>query len=155
MTICDDSVETNLVEVRGLKLEHLVDTSTVDGISCVCHLLGRTIGTAEASRDELLSILVKQVESIEVGTCRNLDQLRETVADLSLRESAEEGEVKEGANRGVVSTKTVLVVAVVNSDLDGHRSIDQTNHSSGDTDEVGVTAVRCTGESVRMLVLFG
>lgn len=154
MTVGNDSIETNLVEVGGLKLKHLVNTSAVDGICCVGNLLGGTIGTAEASGDELLSVLVKQVEGVEVSAGRNLNQLRETVTDLSLRESAEEGEIEESTDRGVVSTETVLVVAVVDGNLDGHRSIDQTNHRSGDTDEVGVAAVRCTCKSVGLLVLF-
>lgn len=50
-------------------------------------------------------------------------------------------------NRGVVSTQPVLVIAVVNSDLDTDASINETNDSGRDTDEVCVPAVRSTRES--------
>lgn len=154
MTVSNDSVKTNLVEVRGLELEHLVDTSAVDGVGCFGNLLGRSVGTTETGRDELLAVLVEQVEGVKVSTGRDLNQLRETVTDLSLRETAEEREIEEGADRSMVSTETVLVVAVVDGNLDGNGSINQTNHSSGDSDEVGVAAVRRTGESTELLVLF-
>lgn len=148
MAVGNDSVKTNFVEVGGLKLQHLVDTSAVDLVGSIANLLGSTITTTEASGDELLTILVQQVEGVEVGTGGDLDQLCETVADLGIGESAEEGKVKEGVHGSVVGTKTVLVVVVVDANLDGDGSINQTNDSGGHTDEVGVSAVSRTSETV-------
>lgn len=148
MAVGNDSVKTNFVEVGGLKLQHLVDTSAVDLVGSIANLLGSTITTTEASGDELLTVLVQQVEGVEVGTGGDLDQLCETVADLSIGESAEEGKVKEGVHGSVVGTKTVLVVVVVDANLDGDGSINQTNDSGGHTDEVGVSAVSRTSETV-------
>lgn len=148
MAVGNDSVKTNFVEVGGLKLQHLVDTSAVDLVGSIANLLGSTITTTEASGDKLLTILVQQVEGVEVGTGGDLDQLCETVADLGIGESAEEGKVKEGVHGSVVGTKTVLVVVVVDANLDGDGSINQTNDSGGHTDEVGVSAVSRTSETV-------
>jgi len=148
VAVGNDSVKTNFVEVGGLKLQHLVDTSAVDLVGSIANLLGSTITTTEASGDKLLTILVQQVEGVEVGTGGDLDQLCETVADLGIGESAEEGKVKEGVHGSVVGTKTVLVVVVVDANLDGDGSINQTNDSGGHTDEVGVSAVSRTSETV-------
>ena len=148
MAVGNDSVKTNLVEVGGLKLQHLVDTSAVDLVGSIANLLGSTITTTEASGDELLTVLVQQVEGVEVGTGGDLDQLCETVADLGIGERAEEGEVKEGVHGSVVGTKTVLVVVVVDTNLDRDGSVNETNDGGGNTDEVGVSAVGSTCESV-------
>jgi len=148
VAVGNDSVKTNLVEVGGLKLQHLVDTSAVDLVGSIANLLGSTITTTEASGDELLTVLVQQVEGVEVGTGGDLDQLCKTVANLGIGESAEEGKVKEGVHGSVVGTKTVLVVVVVDANLDGDGSINQTNDSGGHTDEVGVSAVSRTSETV-------
>lgn len=148
VTIGDDSVETNLVKVGGLELQHLVNTVAVDLVSGILDLLGSTITTAKASGDELLAILVEEVEGVEVSASRDLDQLCESVADLSIGKCAKEAKVKEGVHGSVVGTQTVLVVAVVDGNLDRDRGINQTNDSGGDTNEVGVSAVGSTGETV-------
>ena len=49
----------------------------------------------------------------------------------------------------MVRTKAVLVVAVVDCDLDRHRSVYQTNDSGWDSDEVSVPPVRSASESAR------
>ena len=76
-----------------------------------------------------------------MGAGRNLDQLCETVSYLALWQSLQEREVEECVHRGVVRSETVLVVAVVDSDLDTDAGIDQANDGSWDTDEVGVPSV--------------
>lgn len=82
-----------------------------------------------------------------MSTGRDLDELCEAVADLSHRQSAEECEVKECMDWGMVSAKTVLVVAVVDSHFDADTSVNQTNDCSGHSDEVGVASVGSTSES--------
>lgn len=149
MAICDDSVKTNLVQVGGLKLQHLVDTSPVDRIGGIGNLLRRAICTAEAGLDELLAVLVQKVEGVKVSASGDLDQLCKSVSDLSLGKRSKESEVEEGVHWCVVGTQAVFVVAVVDSHLDRDRGVDQTNDGSGDTDEVGVSAVRSTSKSVR------
>jgi len=148
VTVGNDSVKTNFVKVGGLKLQHLVDTAAVDLVGSVANLLGSTLTATESGFNELLTVLVEQVEGVEVGTGRDLDQLCETVADLGIGKRAEEGEVKEGVHGSMVGTKTVLVVVVVDTDLDRDGGVNETNNGGGNTDEVGVSAVSSTSESV-------
>ena len=63
MAVGNDSVKSNLVEVRGLKLQHLVNASAVDLVCGITDFLRCAICTTEAAVDELLTILVKEVES--------------------------------------------------------------------------------------------
>lgn len=76
-----------------------------------------------------------------MGTGRDLDKLGESIADLTSRQRSKESEVQESVHRGVVRAQPVLIVAVVDGDLDGDRSIDQANDSRRDPNEVGVSAV--------------
>lgn len=117
-----------------------MDTSAVDLVGSFEDLLVVTL-TAEASSDKLLAVLVQQVKRGLVRTCRNLDQLRETISNLTFWEGLQECKVQEGVHRGVVSSKAVLVVAIVDSNLDTDTSIDQTDDSGGNSDEVGIPAV--------------
>jgi len=82
VAICDDSVQADFVEIRCLQLQHLMDAFLVDLIRCLADLLGCAIRAPETSLDELLTVLVEQVECVEVGTSRDLDQLGEAVSDL-------------------------------------------------------------------------
>jgi len=141
VAVCNDSVESDLVKVRGLELQHLVDTVAADLVRGVANLLGGVVGATEAGGDQLLGVLVQEVEGLQVCTGGDLDKLCESVSDLCLGKRAEEGEVKEGLDGCVVSTETVLVVAVVNGNLDGDGGINETNDGGGDTDVVGVSAV--------------
>ena len=141
MAVCDNAVETDLVKVRGLELEHLVDTSPVNPVGSILDLLLSTIGVTESGVNELLGVLVEKIECGQVSTAGDLDQLCETVSDLRSGKSTEETEVKEGVDGGVVCTETVLVVGVVDADLDGDGGVDQANDGCGNADEVGVAAV--------------
>ena len=49
----------------------------------------------------------------------------------------------------MIGAKTILVVAVVDRDLDGYGRINQTNNGCWDTDEVRVSAVSSTRETVQ------
>ena len=114
MAVGDDAVQTNLVEVGCLKLQHLEDTGTVYLIRCLANL-GVDVVTTEARGDQLLTVLVEKLESWPVTACGDLDQLCETVSDLRSGKSTEETEVKEGVDGGVVCTEAVLVVGVVDA----------------------------------------
>lgn len=118
VTISNDTVEADFVQVWSFQLQHLVDASSVDLVTGLGDLLGSIIRAAEASLDDLFGVLVKQVKGWQVCTRGDLDQLREAIADLCLWQSAEEGEVKEGVDRCVVCAKAVFVVAVVHSHFD-------------------------------------
>jgi hypothetical protein len=64
------------------------------------------------------------------GKNTNLDDLGETVPDLSDGESLEEVEVEEGVHGSVVGTESVLELLVVDSDLDRNGGIDETDEGS-------------------------
>ncbi len=149
MAICNDSIQADLVQVRRLQLQHLVDPFSVDLISRLDQLLRASIRAAKTLLNQLLAVLVQQVKGVEMRTSRDLDQLREAVADLSRGQRSQEREVEEGVDGCVVGAQTVLVVSVVDSDLDGDGGIDQADDRGGDPDEICVAAVRSTCESVR------
>ena len=54
----------------------------------------------------------------------------------------------------MIGTKTILVIAVINSDLDRDRCIDQTDHSRGNADVVGVTSIRSASKSDEQWLAF-
>lgn len=139
----DDSVEAKLVQVGGFELEHGLDTSVAD-LGTGCNDVLAALLVSETGLDELLSVLDKQVPDSLVADRGDFDELGETVSDLSNGESLEEGEVEEGVERSVVGTESVLQLSVVESDLDRDGSIDETDQSGGDSDEVGSSSVRRT-----------
>ena len=98
MTVCNNSVQSNLMQVGCLQLQHLVNTFHIDFIGGVTDLLRCAICTAETSLNELLAILVQQIESGQVRATRDLDQLRKAITDLSCGKGAQEGEVEEGVD---------------------------------------------------------
>lgn len=55
-------------------------------------------------------------------------------------------------HRCVISTQAVLIIAIVDSNLDRHGSVDQTNHRGRHSDEIGVPAVGGTSESASVIV---
>ena len=148
MAVCNNSVQPNLVQVGRLKLQHLVNTSPVDLVGSLLDLWFRTISTAESSVDQILGVFIEEVESGQMSTAGNLDQLSEPVSGLSDWQSSEEAEIEEGVHRSVVGAQAILVVAIVDGDLDGDRGINQANHGGWDTDVVGVSSVGCTSKSV-------
>jgi len=154
VTVGNDTVKANLVEVGCLELQHLVDTSPVDLVGCVLDLLLSTVGVTESGVNELFGVLVEKVECGQVSTARDLNQLCETVPDLRSGECAEETEVEECVLGCVVGTETVLVVAVVDTDLDRDGCVNQADNGGGNADEVGVAAVCGTSKSGRWLARF-
>lgn len=104
MTVGNDTIQHDLVKIGRLQLEHLVDTSPTDPVRSLLQLRTGIVGPAEAGTDEVLAVLVEQIKSLPVGARRDLDQLGEAVADLSLWQRAEECEVEEGMDGSVVST---------------------------------------------------
>lgn len=122
MTVSDDTVKADFVKVGCLQLQHLVDASTVDGVGSLTNLLVVAL-TTKAGSDQLLAVLVKKIECGFVSTCRDLDQLGKAVSDLCLGQCLQEREIQEGVDGSVVGTQPVLVVAVVDTDLDAHTSI--------------------------------
>jgi hypothetical protein len=152
VTVGDDAVEHDLVEVGGLELEHLVDTGTADAVGGLLQVVRGAVCAAEARGDEVLAVGVEEVEGGLVGAGRDLDELGEAIADLGDGEGAEEGEVKECVDGGMVGSETVLVVAVVDGNLDGDGGINEADDGGGDADEVGVAAVGRTCKPGTVLV---
>jgi hypothetical protein len=153
MAVSDDTVQTNLVEVRCLKLQHLEDTGTVYLIRCLSNL-GIDVVTTEARGDQFLTVLVEKLESWPVTTCGDLDQLCKAISDLCFWECLQEREVEECVHWGMVSSKSVLVVAVVDGDLDTDTGVDQANDSGWDTNVVGGPSVGRAGKSKLELTLY-
>lgn len=141
VAVCNDTIKHNLVQVGGLKLQHLVDTIAIDLVSCIPDLLASSICATETSLDQLLTEAIQQVKCLQMGASRDLDQLGKAIADLCGGKSSQESEVEECVGWCVVCAQTVLVVAVVDSDLDGYGSIDQANDCCGNADEWRVAAV--------------
>lgn len=82
-----------------------------------------------------------------MSTARDLNQLCESVPDLGLRERPQESEIEECVHGSMVSSKSVLVIAIVDGNLDADACVDQANDSSGNADVVGVPSVGGTCES--------
>lgn len=59
VTVCDNSVKTDFVQVGGFELQHLEDTGTVDLVGGIPDFLRSTIGTAETSGDEFSAVFVE------------------------------------------------------------------------------------------------
>lgn len=148
MSVCNHSVQANLMQVWCLKLEHLENAITIDLIGGVDDLLAGTVFTSKAGVDELLAVLVEQVESVEMGTCGDLDQLGKAVTDLCLGQSAEEGEIKEGVHGSMIGAEAILVISVVDGDFDGHGGVYQTNDGCRHADVVCVPAIGGASEPV-------
>lgn len=146
MAVRNNTVKTDFVKVGCLQLQHLVDASTIDGVSGLTNLLIVTLAT-KASSNQLLTVLVKKIECGLVSTCRDLDQLGKAISDLCLRKSLQEREVQEGVHGSVVGTQSILVVAVVNGNLDADAGVDETDDSGGNADEVSAPAVGSTCKS--------
>src|SRR5690242_8312079 len=68
VAIGNDTIKTDFVKVGRLQLQHLVDASTVDGVSRFTDLLVVTLAT-EASSNKLLAVLIKKIECGLVSTC--------------------------------------------------------------------------------------
>ena len=123
MTVCNDSIQPDLVEIRGLQLQHLVYAFLVDLVRRCSDFFRCAIRAAKSRVDELLAVFVQEVEGSQVRACRDLDQLCKAISDLCGGEGAKEGEIKESMYGCVVSTEAVFVVAVIDSNLDRHRCV--------------------------------
>ena len=147
MAVSNHPIKPDLVQVGRLQLQHLEDACTVDLVRGLTNFGGGVISTTETCRNQLFAEFVEQVERRQVSTARNLDQLGKAIADLAFRKCSQELEVQERMDGGVIGSKTVLVVTVVDGNLDTDTSINQTDNSGGNADEVGVPPVGSTGKS--------
>ena len=152
MAVGNNTVQTNLVEVGCLKLQHFEDTGTVYLIRGLSDL-GIDVVTTEARGDQLLTVLVEELESWPVAACGDLDQLCKAVSDLCFWKCLQEREIEECVHWGVISSESVLVVAVVDGDLDTDAGVDQANDGGWDTDVVGGPSVGRAGKSKLELTL--
>lgn len=117
----------------------------------------------ETSLNQLLAMLDEQIPDRLVTDRGNLDELGETVSDLSDGQGLEERKVEESVEGGVVCSKPavsaissdhhnigsledspVLKLSVVDSDLDTDTGVDQTDQCGRDSDKVGCSSVRST-----------
>ena len=147
MAVSDDSVEPYLMEVGRLKSQHLVNAIPVDRVRRLAHLVRGTVRASKLRLDQVLAVLVEEVERVQVGAGRNLDQLGKAVPDLGDGQRPQEGEVEKGVQGRVVRSKAVLVVAVVDRDLDRDRRVNEPDHRGRHPDVVGASPIRRTCES--------
>lgn len=82
MAICNDPIQTNLVQVGSLEPQHLQNALSVDVIGRLAYFGPCSIATTETRVDQLLAILVKQIEGIQVRASRDFDEFRKPIADL-------------------------------------------------------------------------
>lgn len=113
-----------------------------------------SIGTTKSCLNESFTVLLEEFPDSNVRNRRDLDELSKSISNLSFWQCAEECEVKEGDDGSMIGSKTVLQLAVVDGNLDGDSSINETNDCGRDADEVGVSAVRgaCKTDDIGDLV---
>jgi hypothetical protein len=153
VAVGNDSVQHNLMQIRRLQQQHLINARPANLIRNLLNLRVRLVGAPKGRADELLAVPVQQVIRLLVRARRDLDELGEAVADLRDGEGAQEGEVEEGGGGCVVGAEAVLVVAVVDSDFDGDGGVDEADDGGGDADEVCVAAVGGAGKAGTGLVV--
>ena len=84
VAVGNDTVETDLVEVGRLELQHLVDARAIDLVRGLADVISCIVTTTELCVDQLLAELVEEIECSEVGAAGDLNQLCETVPYLPL-----------------------------------------------------------------------
>lgn len=104
MSVGNHTVKHNLMKVRCLQLEHLINASPTDLVSNSLDLLRSTIRPTKRRVNQLLAVPIKQLVRLAMSTCGDLDELGKSVTDLSLGKSAEEGKVKECVGWGVIGS---------------------------------------------------
>ena len=82
-----------------------------------------------------------------MGTSGNFDKLCEAISNLGNWKCLKECEIQKSVNGSMVSPKSVFVVAIIDSYLDGDRSINEADDSRWDSYEVGVSLVGSTSKS--------
>lgn len=147
MSIGDHPVQTDLMEIGSLQLQHLMNTSPIDLVGCLPDFLGSSIRSSKSSFDELFAVLVQKIERWQMCAGRDLNKFRKTVPDLCRRQCPKEGKIEESVDWRMICPKSIFVVTIVDCNFDGHRGVDQANDGSWDPDKVGVSAVCCTGKS--------
>lgn len=93
MAICNDSIESNLVEIGRLQLQHLMDAFSIDLVRCVADFIGSAIAASEPSANELFAILIQEIKGRKMGARGDFDQLGKAVPDLCRGQAAKKGEV--------------------------------------------------------------
>lgn len=82
MAIGDDSIKHNLMQIRRLQQQHLINPRPTNLIRDLLNLRIRLIRPSKGRPDQLLAVPVQQVVRLLVGARRDLDELGEAVADL-------------------------------------------------------------------------
>lgn len=118
VTVRDNTIQADLMKVRSLELQHLVDTGAIDLVCSLANLISCIVATAELSRDQPLAELIKEIKCSQMSATGDLDQFCKPIPYLTFRQGTKECEVEESVHRSVISPKTILVVAVVDRDFD-------------------------------------
>lgn len=104
VSVGNHAVKHNLMKIRRLQFQHLINASPTDLVSNSLDLLRSIIRTTKSCVNQLLAVPIEQLIGLAMSTCGDLDELGKSVADLRFGESAEEGKVKECVGGGVVGS---------------------------------------------------
>merc|ERR1719161_2552679 len=124
-----------LEQVRTLKLQHLLHVHLGDLHADLAQALRRAIREAELELDEVLSVLLKELESLEVVHRRDLDELRNSVPHVRLCKRLEQMEIDDHTTVRVECSDAVLVLLCqVAPNLDGNGRIDHADQGGREPD---------------------
>lgn len=67
VTIGNDTIKHNLMQIGRLQLQHLMNTSSANSIRRDLQLHTGTVRSTEAGANEVLTMLVEQIESLSMS----------------------------------------------------------------------------------------
>merc|ERR1719236_279801 len=133
-----------LEQVRAFELQHLLHAHLGDLLANLAQTLRRAIGEAELVLDEVLGVLLKELESLEVLHRRDLDELRNSVPHMRLCKRPEQMEIDDHTAVWVECSDAVLVLLCqVAANLDGNGRIDHADQSGREPDIRSRATVKC------------
>lgn len=147
VTISNDPVKHDFMEVGRLEFQHLMNARPANAISCNTNFCGCVTQPPKGRVNQILAVTVEQIKRGLVCTRRNFDKLRKSIADLSYRKCPKESEVEKCVHRCMVRSEAIFVSAIVDRHLDRDGSINEANDGRRNADIVGVATVSSTGKS--------
>lgn len=67
VTVCDNPIQPNFMEIGRFQLQHLVDPLTIDLVRSIANFFRSAISSAKPSLDQFLTILIQEVEGVKMG----------------------------------------------------------------------------------------
>merc|ERR1719487_2423249 len=137
-----------LEQIRALKLQHLLHALLRDFQSDLAQALRRAFRVSELVLDEVLSVLLEQLEALQVLHRRDLDELRNSVPHMRLRKRREQAEIDDHATVRVEGADAVLVLlGQVAAHLDSDGRVDHANQTRRESHVSGRAPIECAGRT--------